>query len=180
MTTETKPKRTRKAAQTIQVQSTDPAPYRVTPPDEEGIITAALSILEGRLKKPGALFDAPQAVKAFLRLRLGQREDQLREVFTVLYLDSQHCLLAAADEFTGTLTQASIYPREIARTALKIGAASVVLSHNHPSGVSEPSSADRHLTRTLKDSLALVDVRVLDHFIVTLSECRSMAEMGLV
>jgi DNA repair protein RadC len=177
MTTETKPKRTRKAPA---VQSTDPAPYRVTPSNEEDIIQAALSILEGRMRKPGQLFDAPVAVKAFLRLRLGQREDQLREVFTVLYLDSQHRLLAAADEFTGTLTQASVYPREIARTALKLGAASVVLAHNHPSGVAEPSSADRHLTRTLKDSLALVDVRVLDHFIVTLSECRSMAEMGMV
>jgi DNA repair protein RadC len=171
-----KPKRTRSP----KVQSTDPAPYRVTPSNEEDIIQAALSILEGRMRKPGQLFDAPVAVKEFLRLRLGQREDQLREVFTVLYLDSQHSLLAAMDEFTGTLTQASVYPREIARTALKLGAAAVVLSHNHPSGVSEPSSADRHLTRTLKDSLALVDVRVLDHFIVTLKECRSMAEMGMV
>jgi len=124
-----------------------------------------------------ALFDSPQAVAEYLQLHLGHRP---HEVFAVLFLDSQHRLIAMEDLFRGTLSQTSVYPREVVLRALHHHAAAVVLAHNHPSGTSEPSRADEHLTQTLKSALALVDVRVLDHMIVTAQQCRSMAEMGLV
>jgi DNA repair protein RadC len=124
-----------------------------------------------------ALFDSPQAVAHYLQLHLGHKP---HEVFAVLFLDSQHRLLAMEELFRGTLTQTSVYPREVVLRALHHHAAAVVLAHNHPSGVAEPSRADEHLTQTLKSALALVDVRVLDHFIVTAHACRSMAEMGRV
>jgi DNA repair protein RadC len=124
-----------------------------------------------------ALFDSPQAVAHYLQLHLGHKP---HEVFAVLFLDSQHRLLALEELFRGTLTQTSVYPREVVLRALHHHAAAVVLAHNHPSGTAEPSRADQSLTQTLKAALALVDVRVLDHFVVTASGCRSMAEMGLV
>jgi DNA repair protein RadC len=123
------------------------------------------------------LFDSPQAVSQYLRLHLGPRP---HEVFAVLFLDSQHRLIAMEELFRGTLAQTSVYPREVVLRALHHHAAAVVLSHNHPSGVAEPSRADEALTQTLKSALALVDVRVLDHFVVTATGCRSMAEMGLL
>jgi DNA repair protein RadC len=101
-------------------------------------------------------------------------------VFAVLFLDSQNRLLALEELFRGTLSQTSVYPREVVLRALHHHAASVVLAHNHPSGVAEPSRADEALTQSLKAALALVDVRVLDHFIVTRDRAASMAEMGLV
>ncbi len=127
--------------------------------------------------KERALFDSPQAVAHYLQLHLGHRP---HEVFAVLFLDSQHRLLAMEELFRGTLTQTSVYPREVVLRALHHHAAAVVLAHNHPSGTAEPSRADEALTQTLKSALALVDVRVLDHFIVTAGACRSMAEMGRV
>lgn len=123
------------------------------------------------------LFDSPQAVSHYLQLHLGHKP---HEVFAVLFLDSQHKLLAMEELFRGTLTQTSVYPREVVLRALHHHAAAVVLAHNHPSGTAEPSRADEMLTQTLKSALALVDVRVLDHFIVTAHTCRSMAEMGRV
>ncbi|NIC40476.1 DNA repair protein RadC [Aquabacterium sp. A08] len=123
------------------------------------------------------LFDSPQAVGDYLQLHLGHKP---HEVFAVLFLDSQHRLLALEELFRGTLAQTSVYPREVVLRALHHHAAAVVLAHNHPSGVAEPSRADETLTQTLKAALALVDVRVLDHFIVTAHGCRSMAEMGRV
>ena len=122
-------------------------------------------------------FDGPQAVRDYLQLQLGARS---HEVFAVLFLDSQHKLLAFEEMFRGTLTQTSVYPRELVLRALHHNAAAVVLAHNHPSGSTQPSSADEALTRTLKTTLALVDVRVLDHFIVTSHSASSMAELGLV
>ena len=101
-------------------------------------------------------------------------------MFCVLLLDAQNRLLHTEELFRGTLTQTSVYPREVVIRALALNAASVVLAHNHPSGAAEPSRADELLTHTLKTTLALVDVRVLDHFVVTASACRSMAELGLV
>ena len=121
------------------------------------------------------LFDGPQAVRDYLQL--GAKS---HEVFAVLFLDSQHRLLAFEELFRGTLTQTSVYPREVVLRALHHQAAAVVLAHNHPSGSATPSSADTALTRTLKTTLALVDVNVLDHFVVTASGTTSMAEMGLV
>lgn len=123
------------------------------------------------------LFDGPQAVRHYLQLQLGHRS---YEVFACLFLDNQHRLLAFEELFRGTLNQTSVYPREVLIRALHHQAAAVVLAHNHPSGCTEPSRADEALTRTLKSALGLIDVRVLDHFVVTRTQAVSMAELGLV
>ncbi|MES2688682.1 MAG: DNA repair protein RadC [Pseudomonadota bacterium] len=123
------------------------------------------------------LFSTPQAVRDYLQLQLGSRP---HEIFAVLFLDSQHRLIALEELFRGTLTQTSVYPREVVVRALALHAGSVVLAHNHPSGEPRPSRADEALTQTLKAALALVDVRVLDHFIVTSTQAVSMAELGLL
>ena len=123
------------------------------------------------------VFSNPQAIRDYLQLQLGSRE---HEVFAVLFLDANHRLIVLEEMFRGTLTQTSVYPREVVVRALSLNAANVVLAHNHPSGTAQPSRADEALTQTLKAALALVDVRVLDHFIVTATEAVSMAERGLV
>jgi len=128
--------------------------------------------------KQSDTLSTPGAVRDFLRLQLA---GLAHEVFFALWLDAQNRLLAAEELFRGTLTQTSVYPREVVKKALWHNAAAVVLAHNHPSGVSEPSSADQYLTRELKQALALVDVRVLDHFIVAgASQPLSFAERGLL
>jgi DNA repair protein RadC len=124
-----------------------------------------------------ALFDSPKAVREYLQLQLGGKQ---HEVFAVLFLDSQNRLIALEELFRGTLSQTSVYPREVVLRALHHHAAAVVLAHNHPSGTAQPSRADEALTQSLKAALALVDVRVLDHFIVTRDQAASMAEMGLI
>ena len=126
----------------------------------------------------GDALATPGAVRDYLRLNLS---GLAHEVFFALWLDSQNRLIAAEELFRGSLTQTSVYPREVVKKALWHNAAAVVLAHNHPSGVSEPSSADQSLTRELKQALALVDVRVLDHFIVA-GQCQplSFAERGLL
>ena len=123
------------------------------------------------------VFDSPDAVGHFLQLHLAAKG---HEVFAVLFLDSQHRLIALEELFRGTLTQTSVYPREVVLRALHLQAAAVVLAHNHPSGSVQPSRADEALTQTLKAALALVDVRVLDHVIVAQGQALSMAEKGLV
>ncbi|MBL8305143.1 MAG: DNA repair protein RadC [Rubrivivax sp.] len=123
------------------------------------------------------VFDSPAKVKDYLALQLGGRE---QEVFAVLFLDAQHRLLKLETLFSGTLTQTSVYPREVVRRALHHNAGAVVLAHNHPSGLAEPSRADEYLTQTLKTALALVDVRVLDHVVVGRGQTVSLAERGLV
>jgi len=123
------------------------------------------------------LFNSPVAVREYLQLQMGGRA---HEVFAVMFLDSQNRLIALEELFRGTLNQTSVYPREVVLRALHHHAAAVVLAHNHPSGEARPSRADESLTQTLKAALALVDVRVLDHFVVTRTEACSMAEMGLV
>ena len=123
------------------------------------------------------VFDSPNAVKHYLQLHLAHKP---HEVFAVLFLDSQHRLLALEELFRGTLTQTSVYPREVVLRALHHHASAVVLAHNHPSGSVQPSRADEVLTQTLKTTLALVDVRVLDHIIVAPGCALSMAEQGLV
>ena len=123
------------------------------------------------------VFDSPDAVKHYLQLHLAHKP---HEVFAVLFLDSQHRLLALEEMFRGTLTQTSVYPREVVLRALHHHAGAVVLAHNHPSGSVQPSPADHALTQTLKSALALVDVRVLDHVIVAPGQALSMAEQGLV
>ena len=122
-------------------------------------------------------FHTPDAVKQYLQLQLAHKN---HEVFAVLFLDSQNRLLAMEELFRGTLSQTSVYPREVVLRALHHQAAAVVLSHNHPSGSVQPSRADEALTQNLKASLALVDVRVLDHIIVGQGQALSMAEQGLI
>ena len=124
-----------------------------------------------------AVFATPDAVKTYAQLQLCARK---HEVFAVLFLDAQHRLLVWEEMFHGSLTQTSVYPREVVMRALQHQAAAVVLAHNHPSGSVQPSPADEALTRTLKAALALVDVRVLDHVIVAPGMTLSMAENGLV
>jgi DNA repair protein RadC len=149
-------------------------------PAKRAEIVAVLELARRALAeelKEKALFTTPQSVRDYLQLQLGSRR---HEVFAMLFLDSQHRLIALEELFRGTLTQTSVYPREVVIRALALNAASVVLAHNHPSGAAQPSRADEMLTQTLKTALALIDVRVLDHFVVTASRSVSMAEMGLV
>ena len=145
------------------------------------IIDAAKELMTRALAESMQLGDCltdPATVKDYLRLRLAGLP---HEVFMVLLLDSQNRLLDGVELFRGTLSQTSVYPREVVKLALQRNAAAVVFAHNHPSGVAEPSSADEVLTRTLKGALALVDVRVLDHFIVAGTETPlSFAERGLI
>jgi DNA repair protein RadC len=123
------------------------------------------------------VMQSPQALRDWLRLHCAGLQ---HEVFIVLFLDTQYRLLSAAEMFRGTLSQTSVYPREVVKSALQRNAASVVLAHNHPSGSAEPSRADEYLTQTLKTALALVDVRILDHFVVAGDQATSFAERGLI
>lgn len=123
------------------------------------------------------LFDAPMVVRDYLRCRHATRE---YEVFGALFLDSQNRLIEARDLFRGTVSQTSVYPREVVRLALQLNAVSMIVFHNHPSGTPTPSRADENLTNTLKSALSLVDVRLLDHFIITTEQVASMAELGLM
>ena len=125
----------------------------------------------------GIALDSPQAVKDYLALTLRSLP---YESFMVLFVSAQNRLIAAEEMFRGTLTQTSVYPREIVKRALALNAAAVLLAHNHPSGVAEPSQADRFLTDSLKAALQLVDVRVLDHFVVAGRGVLSFAERGLL
>lgn len=140
------------------------------------IVTQALEMLACEIRAVDTMA-SPDAVKDYLRLRLATKP---HEVFAVLYLDCQHRVIEFVEMFRGTLTQTSVYPREVVKEALHHNAAAVILAHNHPSGSSTPSRADEALTQTLKQALALVDVRILDHFIVTTGEALSMAERGLM
>jgi DNA repair protein RadC len=145
--------------------------------EEDRAIRRALGILKRRLRKPGAALGSPGMVKDYLSLSLGNRP---HEVFTVLFLDTQNRVIKAEEMFRGTLTQTSVYPREVVKRALELNAAGVILSHNHPSGVAEPSQADRWLTDQLKTALGLVDVKVLDHFVIAGAARLSFAERGWV
>ena len=124
-----------------------------------------------------AAFSSPTAVKEYLRAKLAGFE---HEVFAVLFLDTQDRLIAYAEMFRGTIDSASVNPRELVKEALRLNAAAVIVSHNHPSGNSEPSGADKALTQRLKESLVLVDVRTLDHIIVAGGNITSFAERGLI
>lgn len=125
----------------------------------------------------GAALTSPTATRRYLSLRLRDRE---HEVFACLFLDNRHRVIAFDELFRGTIDGASVYPREIVKAALRYNAAAVILSHNHPSGVAEPSRADERLTERLREALGLIDVRVLDHIIVGDGEPLSFAERGLL
>jgi DNA repair protein RadC len=140
------------------------------------LLEIARRALGQRLHRAPA-FEQPQAVKDFVSLHLARLP---HEVFAVLFLDAQHRLLRLEEMFHGTLSQTSVYPREVARRALELNAAAVILAHNHPSGVAEPSRADETLTTALVATLKLVDVRVLDHLVIAQGAVVSFAERGLL
>ncbi|MDO8263721.1 MAG: DNA repair protein RadC [Gallionella sp.] len=144
---------------------------------ERGVIDRALEIVGRCFSATGSIFATPDAVKTYLCLHLAGEQ---HERFAVLFLDVQNRFIAFETMFIGTLTQTSVYPREVVRAAIAHGAAAVVLAHNHPSGTVTPSRADEALTQTLKTALSLIDVRVLDHVIVAPGEALSMAERGLL
>lgn len=145
---------------------------------EERILDQARDVLIRRLgAERGAALSSPSAVRDYLRLTLATLP---HEEFWCLWLDAQHRVIAAQMCFRGTLTQTSVYPREIVKASLEANAAAVIFAHNHPSGVAQPSQADELLTRNLKDALALVDVKTLDHFIVAGNQVISFAERGLL
>jgi len=149
-------------------------------PAKRAEVVAVLELARRALLQPlqtRAILESPQAVRQALQLQLGSLA---YEVFAVMFLDSQHRLICIEEMFRGTLSQTSVYPREVVLRALTLQASAVVLAHNHPSGSAQPSRADQALTQALKSALALVDVRVLDHFVVTATEAQSMAEQGLI
>lgn len=165
-------------ARDVEITDADkaPMPRAASRRTEDRTILRAISILRSRFKARD-VFSSPDAVKDFLRLQ-GQGLDH--EVFAVMFLDAQNRLIAYQRMFRGTLTQTSVYPREIIKEALNLAAASVILHHNHPSGHVLPSRSDEVLTHTVKAALALVDVRVLDHVITSDEGALSMAEKGLL
>ena len=145
---------------------------------EDETIARALDILAYRLGKPGACIDSPEATRKYLAIELA---DAKMEHFCCLFLDNRHRVIKFTRMFTGTIDGCSVHPREVARACLELNAAAVVLAHNHPSGVAEPSRADINLTKRLVDALALLDIRVLDHIIIGgASDYTSFAERGLI
>jgi DNA repair protein RadC len=148
--------------------------YRPAEVDE--VLQAAQRVLAGRVRGSDIL-TSPAVVKDFLRARLGNLP---HEIFAVVHLDAQHRVIDYVEMFRGTVTQTSVYPREVIKDALRLNSCALLLCHCHPSGCAEPSRADEHLTQMLKQAAALVDVRVLDHLIVAGSTVLSMAERGLM
>ena len=140
------------------------------------ILEAAREVIDRKMQR-GALLTSPERVKEYLCAKLGGAES---EVFAVLFLDTQHRLIEYAEMFHGTIDSTSVYPREVVKAAIRHNAATVVVSHNHPSGNPEPSAADRAMTSQLRQALALVDVRTLDHIIVAGGTTTSFAERGLI
>lgn len=142
---------------------------------EQDVLAAAEGILGERLKRQGSI-GSPTDANDFLRMRLGALS---HEEFHILWLDNRHRIIDCQKLFTGTVDGASIYPREVVRAALSVNACAAILAHNHPSGIAEPSAADRAITNELRDALRLVGVRILDHIVVG-DECVSMAGRGLM
>lgn len=145
--------------------------------EERKIISAAKKILLQKSRQSSDLFESPQAVKNYLQLQCAPLEN---EVFGIVMLDTKHRLIGIKQLFTGTIDGASVYPREIVKACLKANCAALIIYHNHPSGVVEPSRADEVLTDRIKEALKLVDVRLLDHFIVGYEGILSFAETGRI
>ncbi|EAA4513244.1 DNA repair protein RadC [Salmonella enterica subsp. enterica serovar Vitkin] len=138
-------------------------------------ILEALALLESQLREPGAAFTSSHAVRDWLRLQLATQE---REEFIVLWLDNQHRLLTQETLFTGTINHTEVHPREVVKSGLKHNAAAALVAHCHPSGLADPSQADRRITERLKQALDLVDIRLLDHLVVGGMDIVSFAERG--
>ena len=146
------------------------------PTSEQRLIRRALRLFDKYQRQPSESFTSTSLTKTWLQLQMASLE---REVFIVMYLDNQHCLLERETLFTGTLSHTEVHPREVVKSALKHNAAAVILAHNHPSGTTEISQQDKHITQRIMKALALVEVRVLDHLVVG-NEVASFAELGLL
>jgi len=145
--------------------------------EERDLIDHAIRCLEARYRVSQDVLTSPEATREYLKLRL---DGVPYEVFTILLLDNRHRVLKYVEVFRGTIDGASVHPREVVRLVMEANAAAVIFAHNHPSGLAEPSQADLRITQRLKDSLALIDVRFLDHFIVGEGVGTSLAERGLL
>ena len=145
--------------------------------EQSRLIEQAETLMRSRIRADSTQLSDPSAAGNMFRYRLANHE---REVFSVAFLDTRHKVIAVEDLFAGTLDGAEVHPREIAKRALTLGAAAIICAHNHPSHNSEPSAADRAVTARMKQSLALVDVRLLDHFVVTADGYTSMAARGWI
>jgi DNA repair protein RadC len=148
--------------------------YRPATPEE--VLTCAREVLERRFRR-GRMLDSPASTQQYLTHRLADKE---HEVFVILMLDNRHRLIECVEMFRGTIDGASVHPREVVKECLKMNAAAVIAAHNHPSGVCEPSQADELITRRLREALALVDIRLLDHIVVAGTETLSFASRGLL
>lgn len=157
------------------IPTSAPAVPPALTPYAQRTIQRAVSLLDKHLRQPGVSFLSATETRDWLRLKMAGLE---REEFIVLFLNNQHQLLACETLFTGTINHTEVYPREIVKAALRYNAAAVILAHNHPSGTAEPSRADRLITSSLQNTLLLVDVRILDHFIIGYREIVSFAERG--
>jgi len=144
---------------------------------DQEIINKALAILENRLAKPDRVLSKPEDAISYLKLHFAGLE---HESFRIMFLNSRHGLIQLKEMFRGTIDGAPVFPREVVKAALQFNAAAVILAHNHPSGHSEPSPADKQITKRLAEALRLVDVRVLDHIVVGGDETYSFAEHGLM
>ena len=145
--------------------------------NEDWIVQQAIVLLERRVFKAGPRLERPAAVRDYLRLKLVAEPN---EIFVVVFMNSMHDVLAVEPMFHGTINATSVYPRVVLQRALQLNAAAVIFAHQHPSGTTEPSNADRLLTEQLKTALALIDVRVLDHFVIGQGAPYSVAESGLL
>lgn len=163
------------------IKSEAPAPYSTEKiDDDDSIIDQAIKLIQSKLKTPGKALTSPNLVREYLILHLAQFEE---EHFSMILLDNRHRVLGFENIFRGTIDSASVYPREVVKSVLAHNTAAVILAHNHPSGDPEPSNSDITLTRRIKESLALIDVRVLDHIIVggcSKTLTTSFAERGLL
>jgi len=148
----------------------------LTTAERDSVIALALSAL-ARKHRRGSPLTSPEATRSYLRLEVGDRHNEL---FGLVFLDNRHRVIAKEEMFFGTIDGASVHPRVVVQRALELNAAAVVMYHNHPSGVAEPSQADLRITERLRDALSLVDIRVLDHFVVSTEDSVSFAERGLL
>ncbi len=144
--------------------------------EKQSLVALALTLLAQR-HRPGEALCSPDETRRYLRMRLAERKN---EVFGCLFLDNRHRIIEVVELFQGTIDGSAVHPRVVVQKALELNAAAILFYHNHPSGVAEPSQADEAITRRLKDALALVDVRVIDHLVVTAGESISFAERGLL
>ena len=161
------------------VKSEDAAIYNAATQssDDDATIRAALEILSRRLRKPGQLISSPADLRQYARLRWAALE---HEMFSVVFLDNRHRVIVVEELFRGTIDGAAVYPREVLKACLRHNASAVVIIHNHPSGIAEPSRADELITARLKEALSMVDIRLLDHLIVAGTDTVSLAERGLM